>query len=456
MKKIVPLFLIAVFFVPAACWAADFSFTGTKSGRQGKIRAWNQEREKVCEKTVYKQKIGARAMEFSQKGKAYVATVPVKKTNKRRGLKVYRFYGKKLKFEKVAFRKIAINKKKMVLGQEDIDGDDNPEILVRRKCDRTTYRIFDLKPKKGKLKRTVRRQKINIGMGRLYPVWGDIFKVQVPFNRPSWAMATALAEELASESGADVSANDIFSMAVKESKLGCDVNATGVAFVPASVASGCFQFQGPGPGTAWEEMQKIFPERFAGQSYGDLAPGARYETSAILLAYYLDFARGMMDHRDWQADEFISGAADPRASTAIWALAYNKSMWDADLTDIMADERSKCLAAADLSDCVDDAGGRDYVKSVSDYSAALAVANEVYDEEIYWENYAYFLERIAPLYPDADFRKIKKRTRNVHEFLKKEGEADFRNDFYSLLQIMMENFPPLEDPGGEIDRHYQF
>ncbi len=299
-----------------------------------------------------------------------------------------------------------------------------------------------------------RAELINIGQAELV-VWGTAFDAQLPTNRPSWAMTLALTQKLLEARNIPLNVNDLLAVAIKESRIGCDPEAEGVDYWDIDEASGCFQFQGPGEATAWEEMQRIFPKRLGHKKYRQLVPGDRFETSAIMLAYYLDFTKGMFQHRQWRVQRFIDQAADPQADIIIYALAYNRGLWDADLRAILKSQRTACLAAADLTDCVSDVNGLDYASSVSSYSADLAGADNYYDQLINWPDIVYFLERLEPIFPKVDYAQLKTAAREIfREKANAQNKIRFRSEFDAVLEAMMDYWPALPKPGEQINYYY--
>ena len=90
-KKIIIVFVLSIFIIPNFCLAANYSFSGTKSGVKGKIIVKNNKNKKVGEKIVYKNKIGSKILELNKNNKKYIVVIPRKKTQKRKYLKIYRF-----------------------------------------------------------------------------------------------------------------------------------------------------------------------------------------------------------------------------------------------------------------------------------------------------------------------------------------------------------------------------
>ncbi|MFH1537285.1 MAG: hypothetical protein ABID45_04810 [Patescibacteria group bacterium] len=442
------IFLLSIFIIPNFCLASNYNFSGTKSGVKGKVIIKNNKNNKIAEKIVYKNKIGSKILELNKNSNKYIVVIPRKKTKIRKNLKIYKFNNKSKTLKKIVQKKIGTNKSRLKIEKE------SGKIVLTRKSDDTTYRIFNFNAKKKKITRYISKQDIDLGLGELYPVWGTTFEAQIPSNRSSWAMAMALSNELINYRNIDLGINDVFGIAIKESKLGCDINAADITYVPAAVNDGCFQFQGPGVGTAWEEMQQIFPTDLGSQEYDDLIPGDKFETSAIMLAYYLNFARGMFEYWGWDIDSFIINANDAEVNTKIYALAYNQGLWDADLENIMVNQRSKCLAKNDLTDCILDAGGNDYASAISNYSNNLENSDTFYEQEVSWSDIEYFLDRIEILYPEVNFAILKKRSKNVFDYLAENDQINFQEDFYSVLNMILENLSEFEDSLDQISEIY--
>lgn len=277
--------------------------------------------------------------------------------------------------------------------------------------------------------------------------------VKIPSNRPSWAMSLAFVDKLLATRNIPLDVNDLLAISLKESHLGCDANAQDVEYKDITAAAGCFQFQGPGTYTAWAEMQKMYPKHFQNKEYENLVPGDKFETSTVLLAYYLSFAKAMFAHRDWQVQNFINNSQDKDADIIIYALAYNRGLWSEDLTNILEANRDFCLNQQDLTECISDPEGKDYAQEVSNYSAALKNSSTYYNKKISWSDIDYFINRLKPIYSQQNFTKLKKETKIVFRAKDKQHKIDFQKDFDDIVNIIIANLPSLTNPWQKINKY---
>lgn len=288
-----------------------------------------------------------------------------------------------------------------------------------------------------------------------YAVWGeDNIHFYIP--KPSWAMAAIQASRMLAYyfSGGlsrTVSPNWFLATALKESFLGCCEGIPGDVehpsaiweYQPATENDGCFQIES---GTAFVEMQRIFPGHFSSAAHEDVIAGCNVESSALTMAFYNAFAFGMMFEWIDDIDTFFSVTKDPMATETAFSLAYNRGVWSTEFNTAI----DACADAADILECVfgaDEAVARDHAYAISRYIQdldAAAIEGRCYDGAVTTQDIADYVDAVLPILAPNDNDNLKERALAAFQAAAKGDSGSFQATFGAVLEVL--ESAPLEDP----------
>ncbi len=136
---------------------------------------------------------------------------------------------------------------------------------------------------------------IKLGQGRVGPVNGAYWDVDIPINRPTWALALAHNYQLLHNylRFEHFPMEAWLGIALKESSLGCDPAAVwdpalDLAPVPIGYTNdGFFQLR-PDPSSGWGEMSNTYmPQRFTFSNFDAMVGTSHFETAALAATYYM-------------------------------------------------------------------------------------------------------------------------------------------------------------------------
>lgn len=222
-------------------------------------------------------------------------------------------------------------------------------------------------------------------------VWGETFNFNMTDYPVTWAMALVHASLILESRGIHYNPNAILSVAIKESRLGCQ-NAS----FPNQ--DGCFQIE---DGTAYTELKRIFPTRFTAP-HSTIIAGGHFETSALSMVHYILFSMEMFYLHSSDPQAFFANHPEPaKAEHKVISAAYNRGLWWTGLDKVFANcttkEVTECFEghaiAIDHADAIED-----YAEGL-DKTAPFDAALTLNDLKNYWTI-------ISPLYPDANATKI--------------------------------------------------
>lgn len=296
-----------------------------------------------------------------------------------------------------------------------------------------------------------------------HPVWGEQ-GVHYYVPHPAWAMAATqgsrlLAYYLGGSLDRTVSPNWFLATALKESYLGCCTAVPADAahpaarweHTPASVGDGCFQIEN---GTAFVEMQRIFPAHYAAASHADVIAGCRVESSAVTMAFYDAFVFGMMHKLLGDPGAFFAAATDPGAVELAFSIAYNRGVWSQELAQAIG----PCAAAADLLQCVfgdADTIARDHAFAIWQYVQDLdAAAREgrCYDAALTSADVAAYVDAIAPVLAPGDPAGLRDRAVAAFEAAAGGASGTFQAHFGAVLAVL--EAEPVQDPFPQLADWY--
>jgi hypothetical protein len=256
------------------------------------------------------------------------------------------------------------------------------------------------------------------------PVWAEP-NVHVYVPDPGWAFAAAFSSREFDTLPIDLrlSPSYFLATALKESFMGCsDTIATdaqhGDQYDRQLVADGfgCLQFEGPG--SAWTEICRMYPNDIdcaGGVDYYDVVPSTNQgvtgldnvESSVLTAAYYGVFAYAMIERNHGaNPDVWFAAATDPQAVMKTIALIYNRGAWSWEVTQVI----NGCQFQ-DIENCITPLSvAADYVDAVASYAAdmdAAVAANSCYNETVSVTDVHDWLDAMAPMFPNENWGGIK-------------------------------------------------
>jgi Cellulose binding domain len=323
---------------------------------------------------------------------------------------------------------------------------------------------------------------IRLGEGRLYPVWEQSSDATIPRNRKTWAMAMAHAHKLFTNTthAQGVPLSFYFATTIKETFCSCDPNITvsnqkfPLVYVPKSQGQGCFQME---YGTAFQELQRAYPERFAPDSYGKIIANEHFETAALSKAHYDIFSIKFLEvAKGYDPRSFFAEANDSTSAMKIIALSYHQGLWNPLLENIFVKNRKSALAAADLSTQMGNDWRTTYnVKSLANYATLLNGQPKkldkqlqsinpqtqmpfnmfygFYDETIAWSDVEQYIQKISPMYGKQNWQPIKARLKKVFDEANGGDPISFRYQYGKVLDQLVLSLPT-SDPSNYIAHRY--
>ena len=218
-------------------------------------------------------------------------------------------------------------------------------------------------------------------------VWGEPFDFKMSNYPVTWAIALVHASLILESWGIDYDPNSILSVAIKESRLGCQS-----AGFPNQ--DGCFQIE---DGTAYTELKRIFPERFTA-AHSAVISGGHFETSALAMAHYILFSMEMFYLHSGDPKAFFENHPEPaKAEHKVISAAYNRGLWWTGLDNVF-----KNCTTREVTECFDGhAIAIDHADAIEDYTEGLDQTS-AFDKTLSLTDLENYWETIAPLYPDAN------------------------------------------------------
>jgi hypothetical protein len=260
-------------------------------------------------------------------------------------------------------------------------------------------------------------------------VWNEDMDFRMADHPLGWALATVHASLLLRARCIDLSPSAILAIALKESRLTCGQ--------PGSLANldGCFQIEST---SAFVELQKMFPDRYAGKTHAELIGDAHFETAALGVVHYLLFSTAMFRKYTACPEGFCIEHPDPHTAQKILLGAYNRGLWWNQLPAIFT-----TCADRDVVDCFAHDVAIDYVGAIVDYTVALDAA-PVFDAPIAWSDVEAYWEALRPLYPEVDGEALLASLRTTFDSLRGPDETlSFRDDVRCLLRALIAALPPV-------------
>ena len=276
--------------------------------------------------------------------------------------------------------------------------------------------------------------KMYLGQGYIHRFSNDIRPAFIPSNRPSWAIAIAVAWNMERNMIQRVeypNMNYWMATLIQETELRC---ATGLTWddpshapygynpetvYPSQINSGCFQIEGPGSG--WRSLQAAYPNRFPISSntetnsllYSKLIEGVDgFEVSALSKTFYDVYTAQIFNYNvGWNFYQNIDCKKknDPYAYTKMTASAYNAGPnYFLNAKTILDDTASGCWSGLPSS-----VGG--YGEDVARWVAVLDNNTGYceypsgssfwgwYDGEVFYSDVTQYLDIISSFYTDIDF-----------------------------------------------------
>ena len=296
-----------------------------------------------------------------------------------------------------------------------------------------------------------------------YAVWGEE-NVHYYIPKPGWAMAAIQASRMLAYYFSDglsrtVSPNWFLATALKESFLGCCEDTPGDTVHPsavweyqeAAVYDGCFQIE---DGTAFVEMQRIFPSHFGSVAHSDVIADCNVESSALTMAFYDAFAFGMMFNWLDSIDDFFSVNRDSMATETAFSLAYNRGVWSTEFASAIGD----CAAAVDMLDCIfgtPDTVAKDHAYAITRYIQDLdeaALEGRCYNETMTARDVADYIDAVSPILAPNNMEALRESALAAFETAANGESGTFQSTFGAVLKVLESE--PLADPFPKLNEWY--
>ncbi|MBI2415459.1 MAG: hypothetical protein HYV33_02215 [Candidatus Kerfeldbacteria bacterium] len=257
--------------------------------------------------------------------------------------------------------------------------------------------------------------------------WGETQTKSI--KNKQWALALVHAHQLMKRSGLKhYPTNVIFATAIKESNL------------QSTWTDGYFQIE---QGTAYAELQRIWPERFADVDYASVIGTNHFVTAAIAKAYYDIFTKTMLNRSfDYRFSEFVDQSQDTQAGIKIISIAYNRGLWFQEFNTIFNTDRANCLAKTNLLDCLQDDTAHDHATAISDITSRLQHPSNYngyyYHTQLSWSDFITYLNTISALYPKLSQAKIQSAIeRTFNRYADSQGKLKYRQHVQAVINAII-------------------
>jgi hypothetical protein len=326
-------------------------------------------------------------------------------------------------------------------------------------------------------------QKIQLGQGQLYKVWGVSADAYLPTNKKNWAIAMAHSAHLFKIiSGTNkITSNFYFATAAKESFCGCDstiINNSALQYpfnyVAAASGDGCFQIENL---TAYSELHNQYPQRFAAGLHSQIIGNAHFETAALSKAYYDILGIKFLEiSRNWNPIGYFKNAIDTNAAIRLIAIAYNRGLWYASIDTVLNLQRSTSIAQPNISNYFNNNSfGYDYQNALTQYNlvlknsansldANLLLTNTAttkpynyfdydYNENYTWTDINAYIDTIAIMYPLVNIPILKTNVQLVFNSINNGNPIGFKNEMGKVIDALIKALPA-DDPTANVATNY--
>ena len=296
----------------------------------------------------------------------------------------------------------------------------------------------------------------------------DGIDLYIPENRPGWAIALAHTSGIMNNfmGGNYLSINHLFATSFQESWFNKGVNgAEWPAQADHSVKSftnaqcgfsiklsdGYFHTDVNGRGFVQEMNQSRFT------TVGETNFVNTYEENAHLAMLWNNSCFRVLQYaRESRFTSFLDNAADPYAATKIIAGAFNQGQNLPDWEKILVNIRPTTINAPDLIPHIDNFFASMYAHQVSGYTQALdaggdsffrnvrGTKHEWYDRQMTWQDVSEYLDKICPIYIEANCATAKAEVKAVFDGINGGGPVSFRYEFSDVIDQMLISFPYYE------------
>lgn len=327
--------------------------------------------------------------------------------------------------------------------------------------------------------------KTEIGQGRVGPVNGELWDVTVPLNRVTWAIAIAHGHQLMR----NILRMNIypsalfFATALKESSLGCDANITQPASLKHPIkqiwdtGDGFYQIEG-WEGSAYGEMTKMYPKRFPAGKHADLIGDDHFETATISKVYYdLMVLLYWKYKKQYRPIELFDNSTDTHGILKMVSAAYymghqgvdsfynyvfNTNRTDSYLNNYMtffdADPYGSDSFYQNAKTHAEKVSQVVYVFQDSASKEGIPETNyftSYYDTSVALADVHLYIDKIAPLYPDADTTSLRVGADSVFNSINNGGDINFQDDIGKIIDYLILNLPA-DNPVPGIQTYYPF
>ncbi len=313
--------------------------------------------------------------------------------------------------------------------------------------------------------------RLDLGQLTLANVWDSgPFSMMIPNERKYWAMAAAHAGQLfRNVTGIDdpfTDGNHYLATAIQESRMGADpasdtftyphVANWPITYQPAADSDGFQQIEGSSGGSAYADLQRLYPNRYGNLSHAETVSGDRFCSATLTAAYYNIFMYQFLEGAGYRPADFFSRAQDPQALDRVMALVYNRGAYSTHVSKVFIQQRDYCIGLNNMADeagnCLPNTGdfGSKYVRQVPGYNRDLKLAAEGvsgaypgrYEVEITWDDISTYLNRIAVLYSQEDMQAARSAAQTAFDQARgTETSIDYSSQFGAVLDGIMLALP---------------
>lgn len=323
---------------------------------------------------------------------------------------------------------------------------------------------------------------IQIGQVELPSVWDSgPFSIEIPNERKQWAMALAHAAQIFKNvtqvQDLYTGPNHYLATVIQESHIGADPLSASftyrfpishpITYVASADTDGFFQIEGSGGGSAFKDLQLLFPNRFGNVSHDTVISGPRFSTSAIASAYFNIYMYQFLVGSGWKPHAFFAQAKDPQALDRVMALVYNRGAYSNYVSDVFTSKRLTCINLANMADdagtCLPNNGdyGSRYVRQVPGFNKALVTAASTgvdnypgkYDADLTWNDISAYLDSIAILYSTQDITQAKQSAQAEFNRIATNGQIKFATQFGTVLDKIMLSLS-IDNPANSLCKIY--
>lgn len=327
--------------------------------------------------------------------------------------------------------------------------------------------------------------KIEIGQGRVGPVNGELWDVTVPLNRVTWAIAIAHGYQLMRNIiRAEIYPSALFfATALKESSLGCDADIEQDQSLQYPIkqiwdtGDGFYQIEG-WEGSAYGEMSKIYPKRFPSDKHAELIGDNHFETATLSKVYYdLMVLLYWKYQKQYRPLELFDNSTDSHGILKMVSAAYymghqgvdsfynfvfNTNRVNSYLNDYLTffDEepygsdsfyqnaKTHAEKVSQVVSVFQDSASKEGIPSTNFFTS-------YYDTTVTLSDIYLYINKITPLYPQADTSTLKIGVQTVFNSINNGNPIKFKDNIGKIVDYLILQLP-IDNPVPGIQSFYPF